>query len=292
MNLPIGLTRGVSGLAFKGVTSPDYPANAGHYRPLRVITEEGSMMHAVSPSPTFTIWAALLAPEVILKALAQGMPDKVPACSGGDIFDVMGLGVHPETGIPWLEATNEAIGFGAFEGNDGEDGIMHLSEPGCRNNPVEVLETKGPWIIENYGFRQDSGGPGEYRGGVGVTRTYHFKHDSQALAVVKRTKSAPWGMNGGKDGAPGYVTIWPETERERTNGALHEKDLKDGDVIINSSGGGGGWGSPFERDPQLVLDDVVNDFVSLASARRDYGVVIDEQALSIDEGATAALRAG
>ncbi|MDD9955934.1 MAG: hydantoinase B/oxoprolinase family protein [Anaerolineaceae bacterium] len=292
MNLPIGLTRGVSGLAFKGVTSPDYPANAGHYRPLRVITEEGTMMHAVSPSPTFTIWAALLAPEVILKALAQGMPDKVPACSGGDIFDVMGLGVHPETGIPWLEATNEAIGFGAFEGNDGEDGIMHLSEPGCRNNPVEVLETKGPWIIENYGYRQDSGGPGTYRGGVGVTRTYHFRHDSQALAVVKRTKSPPWGMNGGKDGSPGFVTIWPETERERTNGALHEKDLKDGDVIINASGGGGGWGNPFNREPKQVLEDVVNDFVSLESARRDYGVVIDEETLTVDEGATAALRAG
>ncbi|MCY3945393.1 MAG: hydantoinase B/oxoprolinase family protein [Anaerolineaceae bacterium] len=292
MNLPIGLTRGVSGLAFKGVTSPDYPANAGHYRPLRVITEEGTMMHAVSPSPTFTIWAALLAPEVILKALSQGMPDKVPACSGGDIFDVMGLGVHPETGIPWLEATNEAIGFGAFEGNDGEDGIMHLSEPGCRNNPVEVLETKGPWIIENYGYRQDSGGPGIYRGGVGVTRTYHFMHDSQALAVVKRTKSPPWGMNGGKDGSPGFVTIWPETERERTNGALHEKDLKDGDVIINSSGGGGGWGDPLERDPQRVLEDVVNEYVSLESARRDYGVVIDEDTLTVDEGATAALRAG
>ena len=90
MNLPVGLTRGVSGLAFKGVTTPEYPANAGHYRPLRVITEEGSMMHAVPPAPTFTIWASLLAPEVILKALAQGMPDRIPACSGGDIADVMG----------------------------------------------------------------------------------------------------------------------------------------------------------------------------------------------------------
>ena len=118
------------------------------------------MTHAVAPSPTFTLWAGLLMPEVILKALSQGMPDAVPACSGGDIFSLMGLGIHPETGLPWLEATNEAIGFGAFAGNDGEDGIMHLSEPGCRNNPVEVVETKGPWLIENYGMRRDSGGPG------------------------------------------------------------------------------------------------------------------------------------
>ena len=291
MNLPVGLTRGVSGLAFKGITTPEYPANAGHYRPLRVITEEGSMMHAVAPAPTFTIWASLLAPEVILKALSQGMPELIPACSGGDIADVMGLGIHPETGLPWLEATNEAIGFGAFAGNDGEDGIMHLTEPGCRNNPVEVLETKGPWLIENYGMRQDSGGPGEYRGGVGVKRTYHFLHPSSALAVVKKTKTAPWGMNGGMDGAPGSITIWPGTERERVNGALHEKDLQPGDVIINSAGGGGGWGDPKKRDPQRVLEDVVNEFVSLESARRDYGVAIDEATVSIDEEATAALRA-
>ena len=161
MNLPIGLTEGVSALAFKGVTTPDTPANSGNYRPLRVIAPPGEMMHAIPPAPTFTVWAALLAPEVILKALSQGMPERIPACSGGDVFSVVGLGVHPETGIIWLEGNNEAVGFGAYAGSDGEDAIMHLSEPGCRNNPVEVLETKAPWIVEKYGMRRDSGGPGE-----------------------------------------------------------------------------------------------------------------------------------
>ena len=123
-----------------------------------------------------------------------------------------------------------------------------------------------------------------------MQRTYHFLHPSSALAVVKKTKTAPWGMNGGMDGAPGSITIWPGTERERVNGALHEKDLQPGDVIINSAGGGGGWGDPKKRDPQRVLEDVLNDFVSLESARLDYGVVIDEDAMTIDEGATAALR--
>jgi N-methylhydantoinase B len=89
----------------------------------------------------------------------------VPACSGGDVCSMMGLGVHPATGEPWLEATNEAVGFGAHAGGDGEDGIMHLSEPGCRNNPVEVLETKSPMFIESYGYRPDTGGPGRHRGG-------------------------------------------------------------------------------------------------------------------------------
>ena len=282
MNVPIGLTTGVSGLAFKGVTTPDYPANSGHYRPLKVIAPEGEIMHATSPAPTFTIWASLLAPEVVLKALSKGMPDHIPACSGGDIFDIMGLGIHPETGLHWLEATNEAVGFGGHSGGDGEDGIMHLSEPGCRNNPVEVLETKGPWIIENYNMRQDSGGPGQHRGGVGVTRTYRFLHHSQALAIVKKTKTAPWGMNGGKDGNPGSVTIWPGTDKERVNGSLHEKDLQPEDVIINSSGGGGGWGNPLRTETRKTSLSDVREMAMLSesSARENYGV--DHQHRELD----------
>jgi N-methylhydantoinase B len=289
MNAPLGVTLGVSALAFKGVTSPDTPANDGNYRVLKVIAPPGELMHAIPPAPTFTIWAALLAPEVVLKALAQGMPDRIPACSGGDVFDVMGLGVHPETGLPWLEATNEAVGFGGHAGSDGEDAIMHLTEPGCRNNPVEILETKAPWIIEDYYMRRDSGGPGKHRGGVGVTRTYRFLHPSIALTLVKKTKTKPWGMNGGKDGENGHVIVRPGTEREEITGGIYDNFVAE-EVLINSSGGGGGWGNPLERDPEKVLWDVKNDFVSLESARNDYGVVIDPQTMTIDQQATARLR--
>ncbi|HEY1485841.1 MAG TPA: hydantoinase B/oxoprolinase family protein, partial [Micromonosporaceae bacterium] len=149
INLPYGQTEALCSLVFKALTTPDSSVVAGNFRPMRVITEPGSVMHAVPPMPTFTLWTGLLAGEVVLKALAQGMPDQVPACSGGDVCSMMGLGVNPRTGEAWLEATNEAVGFGAHAGGDGEDGIMHLSEPGCRNNPVEVLETKSPMFIES-----------------------------------------------------------------------------------------------------------------------------------------------
>ena len=126
--------------------------------------------------------------------MAQGLPDIVPACSGGDIFDVMGVGVHPDTGKYWLEATNEGVGFGGNADGDGENEIMHPSEPGCRNNPIEILETKAPWLIRDYKLRQDSGGPGKHRGGLGLTRTYEFLADASALTIVKKTKTKPWGM--------------------------------------------------------------------------------------------------
>ena len=140
MNVPMGATEGICALVFKALTTPDTPANEGNFRPLKVIAPEGSIMNAQPPSPTFTLWTALLAPEVVMKALAQGMPDRIPACSGGDIFSLIGVGTHPETGKLWIESTNEGIGFGGHAGGDGESGIMHMTEPGCRNNPVEVLD--------------------------------------------------------------------------------------------------------------------------------------------------------
>lgn len=289
INLPVGVTIGVCSLAFKGVTTPDTPANEGNFRPLRVEAPPGTLMNAVSPAPTFTLWPALLATEVVLKALAKGMPDVVPACSGGDIFDVMGVGIHPETGKMWLEATNEGVGFGGHVGDDGENGIMHLTEPGCRNNPIEVLETKAPMLIENYYLRQDSAGPGEHRGGVGVTRTYRFLAPSSALTLVKKTKTKPWGMAGGKEGENGHVILRPGTDREEVTGMVYES-MAPGEVLVNNSGGGGGWGDPFERDPEKVLEDVHNEYVSIKSAREDYGVVIDPETMTVDAAATASIR--
>ena len=226
-----------------------------------------------------------------MKALSQALPDRIPACSGGDIFGIMGLGTHPKTGRPWLESNNEPVGFGGHAGEDGEDGIMHLSEPGCRNNPVEVIETKAPWIIENYQFRRDSCGAGEFRGGCGVTRTYRFLADSTCLFIAKKTKTAPWGMAGGKEGDAGYLLTNLGQDDETKHGAITIEPVAE-DRLSNNSGGGGGWGDPFQRDPQRVLWDVINEYVSIESARTDYGVVIDADTMTVDALATDALRNG
>jgi N-methylhydantoinase B len=289
INIPFGCTLGVAGLVFKAVTTPDTPANAGNFRPLRVEAPPGTLMHAVPPAATFTLWPALLATEVVTKALAQGMPEVVPACSGGDVCSMMGVGINPRNGKMWIEATNEGVGFGGHAGGDGENGIMHMTEPGCRNNPIEVLETKAPLFIESYGLRQDSGGPGEHRGGLGVTRVYRFLTTSSAVTLVKKTKTRPWGMAGGREGENCHVILRPRTEREQVTGMVYET-MAPGEILVNCSGGGGGWGDPFKRDPQKVLDDVRNGYVSLARAKTDYGVVIDAERLTVDPAATAALR--
>jgi N-methylhydantoinase B len=290
INLPVGQTNAFCSLVFKALTTPDTPVVAGNFRPLRVVTEPGSVMHAVPPMPTFTLWTGLLGGEVVLKALAQGMPDRVPACSGGDVCSMMGLGVNPRNGEAWLEATNEAVGFGGHAGGDGADGIMHLSEPGCRNNPVEVLETKSPMFIESYGYRPDSAGAGRHRGGVGVGRAYRFLAPSTGICIVYKTKTKPWAIAGGREAENNHIVLNPGTDREVVQGGSYNR-LEAGEVLVNNTGGGGGYGNPFEREPARVAADVRNGFVSVGAAEREYGVVVDPATFAVDDAATARRRA-
>ena len=288
INLPAGQTEAVSSLIFKALTTPDSPVVAGNFAPLRVVTVPGSVVHAVPPMPTFCLWTAVLAGEVVLKALAQGMPDLVPACSGGDVCSMMGLGINPRNGEPWQEATNEAVGFGGSATSDGEDGIMHLSEPGCRNNPVEVLETKSSMIIDSYGYRQDTGGAGKHRGGVGVSRAYRFTAPATGICIVYKTKTEPWPVAGGNPGRPNEIVLNPGTDREVVQGGSYNR-MEAGDVLVNSTGGGGGYGPAFERDPSKVARDVRNGFVSFEAAARDYGVVMNPD-FSVNQEETNRLR--
>lgn len=289
INVPIGMTRAASQLAFKALTTPDAPICAGNFANLEVRATPGTLMHAIPPMPTFTLWTGLLAPEVVMKALAQGMPDRVSACSGGDVCDVMALGVNPRNGAAWLEATNDAVGFGAHSGGDGEDGIMHVSEPGCRNNPIEILENKAPMLIEEYGYRIDSGGAGQHRGGNGIIRAYRFLAPTDAIVINYKTKTEPWSIAGGSKGVKNRVVVRPDTDAQEDVSCSYNH-FTTGEAIVNVTGGGGGWGDPFRRDRAKVVEDVRQGFVSVAAARAKYGVVIDPVTYEVDEAATVELQ--
>ena len=289
INLPIGGTFAATRLAFKSITTPDGNMCAGNFRNLEIRTTPGTLMHATPPMPTFTLWTGLLAPEVVTKALAQGLPDIVPACSGGDVCDIMALGINPRNGAWWLEATNDAVGMGAHAGADGEDGIMHVTEPGCRNNPVEILESKAPMMIERYGYRQDTGGAGKHRGGVGIERAYKFLATSTAIVINYKTLTRPWAVAGGNEGVKNTVIVHPGTPLEKEVSVSNNSFNAD-ERIVNLTGGGGGWGNPLERTVSAVVEDVRQGFVSATKAKDDYGVVIDPKTLVVDEAATAKLR--
>jgi N-methylhydantoinase B len=158
------------------------------------------------------------------------------------------------------------------------------------SQPIEVTETEQPLQIAAYEFIQDAMGPGKWRGGAPFRREYRLLADEAILQVRSdRRDFRPFGLYGGGPGQPSMNYLNPD----RNPAPLPSKltmNMKKGDLFRHEVAGGGGWGDPLERDPVLVLQDVLNDFVSLRSAREDYGVVLREKPLAVDEAATVALR--
>ena len=275
VNVPIGMTETTCKLALKTLTTPHEPSNAGHYEPLSVTAPEGNLFHATLPAPTFTLWPSMLGVETIFKALAKGMPERLPAASGGDLGAIMVWGTDPESGRMFMEGCNEGVGWGATRDHDGANGLMHISETNVQNTPIEVLEHKAPIRIEHLEIRPDSGGAGRYRGGVGIRRDYRFLKEAKALATVKKTKTDGWGIDGGQPGARNAVVLRPGTDEEHSTGTFRDSFNAD-EVVSNRTAGGGGYGAPHERPPKAVRDDVIDGYVTREMAAETYGVVLDE----------------
>ena len=315
VNLSYGMTQSASRICFKSVTTPMEPSNGGQFRPLQVIAPEGNLFHAVYPSPVFTIWAGVVAVETIYQALVQAIPDQVPASSGGDLGDPGFYGREPVTGRQIWHQTNAGVGWGARHDADGLNTTQHISMCTVKNIPVEVIESRLPVIVDRACMRVDSGGPGKYRGGLGSVRDYRFLDTFGALTIVKKSRTPGWGVAGGKPGPKNLGILKPNKENANwkehwdrdiivysDNSALYQREDPDdkycgmfrgefheGDVISWLADGGGGYGNPFERDPERVRDDVINGYVTRAAANTDYGVVLDDD-LQIDIPATRLLR--
>jgi N-methylhydantoinase B len=145
-------------------------------------------------------------------------------------------------------------------------------------------------FIEWYGYRPDSGGAGRFRGGVGVGRAYRFLAPSTGICLVYKTKTKPWPIGEGRPGDNNHIVLNPGTDREVVQGGSYNL-LQTGDVLVNNTGGGGGYGNPFDREPERVARDVRNGFVSVEGAARGYGVAVDPDTFEVDTAATERLRA-
>jgi N-methylhydantoinase B len=272
VNLPIGSTIATCRVAFKAITTPDEQTNAGHFAPLRVEAEPGTLFHAVYPAATFTQWTGTVALELIYKALAQGMPERMPASSGGDVPGFMMVGVHPDTGAMFAVSNNDPVGWGGSPDHDGIGPANHLCQTQARNTPVEVLEAKTGMFFERVEIRADSAGAGRFRGGCGLRRDIRFVTDGEFLSVIKKTKSAPWALDGGRQPEPNQVVVFPGTDRERRV-STKRTPVRAGDRITVLTAGGGGHGDPDLRDPDAVRHDVQEGYVSAEAARKVYGVI-------------------
>jgi len=293
VNSPWSATLSGCRLVFKMLTSPMYPANEGFFRPVKLIAPEGSVFNAQKPAPMYLYgWSLMPLGEVAFKALAEVMPEKVVANCGGDLYACVFSGLHPEDGSFFVSATDEACGMGASHDRDGENALIAYWFGECRNVPIEVIEQRYPFLVEKYALRQDSGGAGKFRGGLGVEKVTRSLANVSLCAEVERTKDAPFGLFGGRPGKANTGVLQPGTPGEKRIGKVVGYPLPKGETWHLSTGGGGGWGDPHQRSYASVLSDVVQGYVSLENARRDYGVVINlvnDQYL-VDEAETARLR--
>jgi N-methylhydantoinase B len=274
VNIPFGATESLGKAVLKGMTTPNEPANAGHYRPLTVRADEGSLFHAAYPAATFTLWSQIVAFELLHKALAQGI-GSIPASSGGDEPGFMVVGFDPRISRDFVISNNEGIGWGAGRDHDGANAQQHLSQSVVRNTPVEVLEQRAPLLHHRVELITDSGGAGYYRGGVGVRREVELLAGCEVLSMKKKSKTRPWALRGGLEPEPSFMRLWPGTDRERRVG-MYRAAMRPGDRFINVTAGGGGWGNPLARPVDLVIADVREGYVSPEAARDIYGIAISE----------------
>jgi N-methylhydantoinase B len=275
VNLPLGATFGIVRATLKELTTPHEATNVGHMRPLTVIAEPGSLFNAQYPAATFTQWSAIVAFELVHKALSQAIAS-IPASSGGDEPGFMALGYDSKTGTDYVVSNNEGIGWGATRDHDGGNAQQHPSQTTVRNTPVEILEQKAALLHERLELIQDSGGAGRHRGGVGVLRTVRFLEPGEVMSMKKKSKTRPWALAGGHEPEPSEMVLWPDTDRSKRVG-MYRATMAAGDRFINRTAGGGGFGDPLDRDPTAVVADVLDGYVSRVCAEEVYGVVVDSE---------------
>jgi len=291
INCPLATVHAAVYYALIAVLDPHVPPNSGCYRPFTVQAEEGLIVNPRLPAAvgarTNTTQKIT---EAMLLALSQVVPDRVMAGSHGQITNCGFSGYHPVTGKRFVYIDIQGGGAGARPTKDGRDGQdSHLAR--FKNTPIEAVELEYPVRIERYELIPDSGGPGKFRGALAQRRDIRMLVDGVSFARYgDRQRFGPWGLFGGREGAKGRFVLNPDTPGERPLKSKGLDTLQAGDVVSLRLPGAGGYGDPFERAPDLVARDVRNGKVSLASARDDYGVVLDPETFTVDADRTAERR--
>ena len=288
--------RACAQVAFKCITSPtDYPVNEGSFRNLNVVLPPGRIVSAVRPAPMrWWMTFPMTIVDTIFKALSPALPDAVIAGHHADLCVGAVAGHQPSTGELFLAFLGPlGGGWGAKRTEDGVSATVCINDGDTHNSPCEQMEAKYPLLFERHALIPDSGGAGEHRGGLGVECVVQARADITLNTSIERKNCLPWGLEGGLEGAGNEVLLRRsgEMQSEAVNAKLYSTRLAAGDAFYLRSGGGGGFGSPLKRSPEKVLEDAGSGYVTIDSARRYYGVIIDERSMSVDAAATAALRA-
>lgn len=303
-NVPFdGSTKVAAYFAFRALlldtytNTDDIPQNEGSFRPITVTAPLGSIFNPISPAAAEARFCQIQRMvDLIIKALAPVLPDKCTAGNAATLSFAAYSGVRPN-GEYWVFLEVNEAAMGGRPLSDGPDTVEELMR-NTRNNPLEDLGMHLPLICDRYEVRNDvSPGAGKFRGGAGVVKSQRYLTPGFMTHESDRHLDAPWGVFGGKPGTGGKMEIYniaePDNIRQEYS-KFSGMRTDAGDVVSYFSPSGGGYGDPTERDPQKVLDDVLDGFISAEEAVEDYAVVLtavdDGYGWQVEEAATASKR--
>src|SRR6266540_4920421 len=272
---------------------PNLYVSSGLIRGFTMTARDGSVLNPRFPAPVNTYNPTIHAlVDAIFDAMSHIVPGKVRADGSGSRSIILG-GRNTYTGQGYVQYEIIAGGAGARAGKDGVSGVT-VNQSNAKIAPVEIIESEFPTRVTRFELIADSGGAGEFRGGLGIRREYLNLADARFSIRSMKHLIPPNGCAGGNTGRPGDIWINPDSrEAKRLPTRYADYPLREGDVFRLDTPGGGGHGDPLARDPERVLADLEEGLVSKDAAERDYGVVLKQAARSwvIDRAATQARRA-
>ena len=264
MNCGFAQTVAAARLAYKLLINPEVPVTAGTFRNLRLLAPEASIFDAREPAACQYYYPHLgLMIDLFISALAPSMPDKVVAAQAADPMNVLFVGTDPLTGEDFVTGEATAVGWGAWAGGDGTNGMINYGGGDLKNIPVEVLESRYPIRVHRYGVWPDSGGRGRWRGGCGVEREYEVLADGVTLSTwFERTTTPAWGLFGGEPGKATEAVITIDGESTSVM-KVNRFSAPAGSRLRVATGGGGGYGDPAERSEEDHRRDLIEGYTTV-----------------------------
>ena len=285
INAVFAVTASATYYAVRCVTDPDIPPNEGCYRPVDIDAPEGTIVNPTLPAAVVggNLETSQRVTDVVLGALAGAAPESAVAAGQGTMNNVTVGGIDPRDDSPYAFYETEGGGFGGRAGLDGMDAV-HVHMSNTMNTPAEVLETAYPLRVRRYELRPDSGGAGEFRGGLGLRRDIEIRGDRATVSLLaERHESQPYGLVGGDPGASGAAFLLSDGSNSDADAerlpAKVVRELDAGEVLSVRTPGGGGYGDPADRDESAIWRDLRLGKLTPERAREVYDLDVEQDGM-------------
>jgi N-methylhydantoinase B len=263
-------------MVYMNITGAQSSANAGHFRPLTLLTRPGSVFDPAPPAAFATYYEVeIRLYDLIWRCLAPHLGERLPAGSFASICGTFIGGPHPDTGRHFTIVEPQVGGWGASARADGNSAVFSGFHGDTFNCPAEVAEARYGLFVDRLQLNEAEGGEGERRGGKGIVLDYRVRSDGCFFTCAyTRNRHRPWPLAGGREGSPNYAELIRRDGRVERYAVVTALEVNAGDVIRIHTGNGGGYGEPRRRGSELVLEDVRNGLLSAERAREVYGVEV------------------